>query len=47
MFLQETAASNFKHRPIGIGIQGLADVFLKFRIPFDSEKARDINSKNI
>ena len=43
--LQETAASNFKHRPIGIGIQGLADVFLKFRIPFDSEKARDINRK--
>jgi ribonucleoside-diphosphate reductase alpha chain len=43
--LQETAASNFKHRPIGIGIQGLADVFLKFNIPFDSEKARDINKK--
>jgi ribonucleoside-diphosphate reductase alpha chain len=33
------------HRPIGIGIQGLADVFLKFRVPFDSAKARDLNKR--
>jgi ribonucleoside-diphosphate reductase alpha subunit len=43
--LQETTASNFKHRPIGIGIQGLADVFLKLNIPFDSDKARIVNRK--
>jgi ribonucleotide reductase alpha subunit len=41
----EAARSNFKHRPIGIGVQGLADVFLKFGIAFESEKARDINKK--
>jgi ribonucleotide reductase alpha subunit len=39
----ETARSNFSHRPIGIGVQGLADVFMKFRIPFESERARKIN----
>ncbi len=37
--------SNFKHRPMGIGIQGLADVFLMFNIPFDSKEAREINRK--
>lgn len=42
----ETARSNFRNRPIGIGIQGLADVFLKFRIPFESEEAKKLN-KNI
>lgn len=41
----EAARSNFKHRPIGIGIQGLADVFLKFGVAFDSEEAREINKK--
>jgi ribonucleoside-diphosphate reductase alpha chain len=41
----EGVRSNFKHRPIAIGIQGLADVFLKFGIAFESEKARDINKK--
>lgn len=41
----ETARSNFRHRPIGIGIQGLADLFMKFRIPFTSVEARDINKK--
>lgn len=42
----ETARSNFNNRPIGIGIQGLADVFLKFRIPFESKEAKKLN-KNI
>ena len=38
--------SNNKHRPIGIGVQGLADVFMKLDIPFHSEEAKIIN-KNI
>lgn len=37
--------SNLRHRPIGIGVQGLADVFMLFRTPFDSDLARDINKK--
>jgi ribonucleotide reductase alpha subunit len=41
----ESARSNFFHRPIGIGIQGLADVFLKFRVAFDSDKAKELNKK--
>lgn len=41
----EAARGNFRNRPIGIGIQGLADVFLKFQVPFDSDKARDLNKK--
>ena len=38
-------SSNKKHRPIGLGVQGLADVFFKMRIPFDSPEAREINVK--
>lgn len=41
--LPEIAISNFKHRPIGIGVQGLADVFYKFKIPFDSDNAKKLN----
>jgi len=41
----ETARSNFNHRPIGIGVQGLADVFMKFRISFESDKAKNLNKK--
>jgi ribonucleoside-diphosphate reductase alpha subunit len=37
--------SNLRHRPIGIGVQGLADVFQMLGIPFDSHEARRINSK--
>lgn len=36
---QETKYSNFKHRPVGLGIQGLADVFCMLEIPFESEEA--------
>jgi ribonucleoside-diphosphate reductase alpha subunit len=36
--------SNTRHRPIGIGVQGLADVFIMCGIPFDSENARDMNA---
>ena len=35
--------SNMRHRPIGIGVQGLADVFMMLGLPFDSEPARAIN----
>ena len=41
----ETARnSNFKHRPIGLGVQGLADTFALLRYPFDSEEARALNA---
>ena len=36
---EETKNSNFKHRPIGLGIQGLADIFCILNIPFESEEA--------
>lgn len=42
----ETEYSNKKHRPIGLGVQGLQDVFFKMRAPFESERARQLN-KNI
>ena len=43
---KESLFSNMKHRPIGIGVQGLADVFMILKIPYDSEEARTLN-KNI
>lgn len=39
----EAKTSNMRHRPIGIGVQGLADAFLKLRYPFDSDKAKQLN----
>ncbi len=39
----EARNSNMKHRPIGIGVQGLADVFILLRMPFDSKEARGLN----
>lgn len=39
----EAANSNLRHRPIGIGVQGLADVFLMLRMPFESSEARTLN----
>ena len=41
----KTMRSNFKHRPIGIGVQGLADVFIKMNLPFCSNEAKEINKK--
>ncbi|WP_256593863.1 hypothetical protein [Photobacterium damselae] len=35
--------SNHAHRPVGLGIQGLADVFFKMHLPFDSEEALLLN----
>ena len=40
---KKTKTSNFKHRPIGIGIQGLADTFVLMDIPFHSEEAKEVN----
>ena len=37
--------SNMRHRPIGIGVQGLADVFQMLGLPFDSKKARWLNKE--
>jgi len=39
----EARRSNLRHRPIGIGVQGLADAFIKMRMPFDSEQSRKLN----
>ncbi len=39
----ETKTSNLRHRPIGIGVQGLANVFFEFGYPFDSDEAKDLN----
>lgn len=41
--IPEARNSNFRHRPIGIGVQGLADAFILMRMPFDSEAARQLN----
>ena len=37
--------SNMKHRPVGLGVQGLADVFMKMGIAYDSEEARKLNKE--
>ena len=39
----EARRSNMRHRPIGIGVQGLADAFMILRLPFDSPEARELN----
>ncbi|KAG0287925.1 ribonucleotide-diphosphate reductase subunit rnr1 [Linnemannia gamsii] len=39
----EAANSNMRHRPVGLGVQGLADAFIKMRMPFDSPAARKLN----
>lgn len=41
--IAEAKNSNLRHRPIGIGVQGLADVFILLRMPFDSAEARVLN----
>lgn len=43
--LPQTETSNRRHRPIGIGIQGLADVFAQLRMPFESQEAIDMSRK--
>lgn len=44
--VEEARTSNLKHRPIGLGVQGLADVFILLRLPFESDLAKMLN-KNI
>lgn len=39
----EARRSNMRHRPIGIGVQGFADLFLLLRLPFESDEARNLN----
>ncbi|MCC6599161.1 MAG: ribonucleoside-diphosphate reductase subunit alpha [Crocinitomicaceae bacterium] len=41
----EAQKSNMRHRPIGIGVQGLADAFILMRYPFDSNEARQLNKE--
>lgn len=39
----EALNSNMRHRPVGLGVQGLADTFIKLRYPFTSEEAKQLN----
>ena len=41
--LKQCRTSNLRHRPIGIGVQGLADVFILLRLAFDSDEAKQLN----
>ena len=41
----EARNSNMRHRPIGLGVQGLADVFIMMKLPFDSDEARVLNKE--
>ena len=43
--VKEAENSNFRHRPIGLGVQGLADAFIMLRMPFESEEAKQLNSE--
>jgi ribonucleoside-diphosphate reductase alpha chain len=43
--VEEAERSNLRHRPIGLGVQGLADVFILLRLPFESETARQLNKE--
>lgn len=43
--VQEARNSNMRHRPIGVGVQGLADAFLALRMPFESSEARQLNKQ--
>ena len=43
--VEEARYSNLRHRPVGIGVQGLADAFIMMRMPFDSPEARQLNKE--
>ena len=43
--IKEAENSNLRHRPIGVGVQGLADAFILMGYPFDSEEARNLNKE--
>ena len=41
--VKEAEYSNLRHRPIGLGVQGLADAFIQLRLPFESDEAKQLN----
>ncbi len=43
--IPEARKSNLRHRPIGLGVQGLADAFILMRYPFESDEAKKLNSE--
>ncbi|CAA0147687.1 Ribonucleoside-diphosphate reductase alpha subunit (Ribonucleotide reductase) [Tenacibaculum maritimum] len=43
--VKEAENSNFRHRPVGLGVQGLADAFITLRLPFTSEEAKKLNQE--
>lgn len=43
--VQEAENSNMRHRPVGLGVQGLADAFIMLRLPFTSEPAKKLNQE--
>ena len=43
--VKEAENSNMRHRPVGLGVQGLADAFILMRLPFTSDKAKKINQE--
>ena len=45
LFPHQAEYSNKRHRPIGIGVQGLADAFILMRYSFESPEAQDLNKK--
>ncbi len=43
--VKEAEYSNLRHRPVGLGVQGLADAFILLRLPFESEGAKKLNKE--
>jgi len=43
--VEEAKTSNLRHRPVGLGVQGLADAFIQLRLPFESEEAKKLNKE--
>ena len=43
--VEEARYSNLRHRPIGLGVQGLADTFIQLRLPFESDQAKQLNKE--
>jgi len=43
--VDEARNSNLRHRPIGLGVQGLADTFIQLRLPFESDEAKQLNKE--
>lgn len=43
--IEEARRSNLRHRPVGIGVSGLHDVFFLLKLPYDSQEAADLNRR--